>query len=101
MKSSDNVGVTFVNAVTGRGVLNGVVNVQLGVFEFGSDGKGEVNGDLSVACRLRMDAKCAEDLRNHLNDILALIDEAKARSAVAGVVADGAEASERPNGKGH
>lgn len=100
MKTSDNVGVTFVNAVTGRGVLNGVVNVQLGVFEFGSDDKGEVNGDLSVACRLRMDAKCAEDLRNHLNDILALIDEAKA-GAVGGVVADGTEAADRPNGKGH
>ena len=100
MKSSDNVGVTFVNAVTGRGVLNGVVNIQLGVFEFGSDEKGEVSGDLSVACRLRMDAKCAESLRDQLNEILILIDEAKARSAIS-VSADASETAERPNGKGH
>lgn len=79
MKSNDNVGVTFVNAVVGRGILNGVINVQLGSLLFDADEKGKISNDLTTTCRLRMDAACAESLRDHLNAVLALIDEAKAK----------------------
>ena len=79
MKSNDTVGVTFVNAVVGRGILSGVINVQLGVLAFDADKDGKVSNDLSVACRLRMDVKCAEDLRDSLDALLKLVDEAKAK----------------------
>jgi hypothetical protein len=82
MKSSDQVGITFVNAVVGRGVLNGVVNIQLGGLLFDSGADGKISNDLATVCRLRMDAKCAEDLRDHLNAVLTLIDEAKAKAGV-------------------
>ena len=79
MKSNDTVGVTFVNAVVGRGILNGVLNIQLGCLNFDADEKGKVSNDLSVACRLRMDVECAKDLRDSLDALLKLVDEAKAK----------------------
>lgn len=79
MKSNDGVGVTFVNAVIGRGVLNGVGNVQMGVLTFESDAEGKVSGELAVACRLRMDVKCAEELRDSLDSVLKIVEEAKAK----------------------
>ena len=98
MKSSDNVGVTFVNAVVGRGVLNGVINVQLGVLTFEADDAGKISNELVTACRLRMDSTCAEQLRDHLNAVLALIEEAKAKAA-AGIVTNGdaSHAEGKPN----
>ena len=39
MKPNDSVGVTFVNAVVGRGILHGVINVQLGALNFDADEK--------------------------------------------------------------
>lgn len=90
MKSSDSVGVTFVNAVVGRGILNGIVNVQFGVLPFEADKDGKVSNELVTACRLRMDVACAEQLRDHLNAVLSLVDEAKAK-AVAPVVTNGAD----------
>ena len=82
MKSSDQVGITFVNAVVGRGILNGVCNIQLGALQFDADSDGKISNDLTTVCRLRMDAKCAEDLRDHLNAVLALIEEANTKTGV-------------------
>ena len=97
MKSNDTVGVTFVNAVIGRGVLNGIVNVQLGVLTFESDAEGKVSGDLSVACRLRMDVKCAEELRDSLDSVLKIIEEAKAKGMSASSNGADHTAESKPN----
>jgi hypothetical protein len=78
MKPSDNVGVVFVNTVVGRGVLNSVINVQLGVLNFDITDEGKVSSDISVACRLRMDMACAKQLRDVLDDLLVQIEKAEA-----------------------
>jgi hypothetical protein len=83
MKPTDQVGVTFVNAVTGRGILNNVVNVQLGVLNFDRESEGKINTDLVPACRLRMDKMCAKQLRDCLDDLLTMIDKAEAHTGVA------------------
>lgn len=89
MKAVDEVGVTFVNAVLGRGIMNGVVNLTLGVFQFTPD-EDKVDPDLVVAARLRMDAVCAQQLYEALGSLLVSIDEAKAKSQPIG-----------PNGADH
>ena len=78
MKSMDQVGVTFVNTVVGRGILNGVVNLSFGVLQFtpSDDGK-TVEPDPVIASRLRMDKMCARQLRDVLNDLLEMIDKAE------------------------
>ena len=78
MNPIDEVGVTFVNAVLGRGTLNGVMNVQLGVLPFDIGEDGNVSPDIVVACRLRMDMTCAKQLRDCLDDLLSKIDKATA-----------------------
>ncbi len=79
MKSVDSVGVTFVNTVLGRGVLNGVVNLSFGVLQFTpSETDSKVDPDLVVASRLRMDKNCAKQLYETLGDLLVLIDKAEA-----------------------
>ena len=40
---SDDVGVTFVNAVLGRGMLNGIVNLQFGVLNFDAREDGTID----------------------------------------------------------
>jgi|ERR1035437_3746491 hypothetical protein len=76
MKSVDNVGVTFINTVLGRGVINGVINLTLGVLLFTPDDEGKViDPDIRVAARLRMDQVCARQLHETLGDLLALIDK--------------------------
>ena len=76
MKSVDQVGVTFVNAVLGRGVLNGVVNLTLGVLQFTPDDEGKViDPDIGVAARLRMDLVCARQMHESLGELLTLIDK--------------------------
>lgn len=79
MKNQDNVSVTFVNTVVGRGILNGVINLSFGVFNFtpSEDGK-EVDVDPTIACRLRMDKVCAIQLRDVMNDLLAVIEKSEA-----------------------
>jgi hypothetical protein len=77
MKSTDNVGITFVNAVTGRGILNNVVNVQLGALTFDATEEGQISDQLVVACRLRMDRACAQQLHDTLGDLLAAIEKAE------------------------
>lgn len=83
MKSSDNVSVTFVNTVIGRGTLNGVVNLSFGVFNFTpSEDGSKVDIDATVACRLRMDKVCATQLRDVMNELLATIEKAEADAAM-------------------
>jgi len=75
MKSTDNVGVTFVNLVLGRGILNGVVNLQFGTWLFGSkEGSDGVDPEPAVSCRLRMDVACAKALHEALGELLASIE---------------------------
>lgn len=65
--SIDPAGVTFVNAVVGIGVRNGVANIQFGTLLFDQDGEGVVDlMTLAVSCRLRMDVVCAAQLRDLL-----------------------------------
>lgn len=80
MKSTDQVDITFVNAVLGKGILNGIVNIQLGACNFDIQDDGTVNRDLSVCCRLRMDAYCAVQLRDAITDLLATIENAQRTS---------------------
>ena len=76
MKSVDNVGVTFVNVVLGRGVLNGVVNLQFGVCQFTADDEAnKVDPDIVTNCRLRMDMTCAKQLHAQLSELLRAIEE--------------------------
>lgn len=77
MKSNDEVGVTFVNTVIGRGVLNGVVNLSFSVFNFTPTEDGQVDLDPTIACRMRMDRICATQLRDVMNDLLAALDRAE------------------------
>ena len=84
MKAVDNVGITFVNTVLGRVILNNVVNIQLGAFQFSPDAKGEaVEVDLVTACRLRMDKACARQLYDNLGELFALVEKAETSNGVA------------------
>lgn len=75
MKSSDQVGVTFVNTVVGRGFLNGVANFSFGVFNFTPSDDGErVDVDPTIACRLRMDKACLLQLQKAINELVTIID---------------------------
>ena len=75
-KPADSIGVTFVNQLLGRGVLNNVINLTFGVFNFTPDPEveGEVDPDSVIAARLRMDIPCARQLHANLGDVLAGID---------------------------
>jgi hypothetical protein len=76
---SDNVGVTLVNVVISRGIFNGVVNINFGTCNFTpNEGTGEVDLDLAVSLRLRMDLPCARQLYESLGSLLAGIDQANA-----------------------
>ena len=77
IKSSDNVGCTFVNTVVGRGILNGVINLSFATFNFTPTDTGEVDVDPVVTCRLRMDKVCATQLRDVMNSLLADIEKAE------------------------
>lgn len=96
MKSTDQVGITFVNTVLGRGILNGVVNIQLGALQFSEGKDGDVDPDLVVACRLRMDRNCAKQLRDQLDVLLAMVDKAEA-AALIGIAPDASQAEGKPN----
>ena len=76
MKATDNVGITFVNIVIGSGVLNNVINLSLGSFQFTPDDEGkEVSPDLVTSCRLRMDIPCAKQLYDNLGQLLGSLDK--------------------------
>jgi hypothetical protein len=100
MKSIDNVGVTFINTVLGRGVMNGVINLTLGVLQFTPDDKGEaIDPDIGVAARLRMDVVCARQLHEALGDLLVLIDksDAEQKQGLNGTSAQPAVSTEKSN----
>lgn len=72
MKPVDTVGVTFVNTVLGRGILNNIVNIQFGTFLFTpNEAADTVELDTGVSCRLRMDRVCAQQLYETLGALLA------------------------------
>lgn len=64
------VQVVFVNQVIGQGALNGVINITLGTAQFTPNDKGEIDVDMVISSRLRMDLVCATQLRDSLDAIL-------------------------------
>lgn len=96
--TADNVGVTFVNLVLGRGTFNNVVNLTLGVCQFSphQDPKDGVDMDIVVASRLRMDVECARDIHNSLGELLKAYDDAKAAPPLPAATNEGV-ASGKPN----
>lgn len=65
-----NVPVVFVNQVIGQGSLNGVINLTLGTARFTPNEKSEIDVDMIVSARLRMDVVCATQLRDSLDAVL-------------------------------
>lgn len=97
MKNSDNVGVTFVNAVVSRGILNNVINLSFSTYNF-TPADEAVDPDPTISCRLRMDKVCAYQLRQVLNDLISLIEEKeKEEAAPAGETPLPESAPEKPN----
>ena len=82
IRPNDNVGVTFINTVLGRGILGNIINVQLGVFNFSEDGEGKIHFDPSIASRLRMDIDCAKQLRDALDWCVKTWEEKQAEKPV-------------------
>lgn len=66
----DNVKITFVNQVLGQGHLNSVVNITLGAARFTPSDSSNIDVDMVVAARLRMDIICASQLRDSLDALL-------------------------------
>ncbi len=67
----NNVEIVFVNQVLGQGHVNGVINLTMGAARFTpSSATGEVEVDMVVASRLRMDLVCAQQLRDSLDELL-------------------------------
>lgn len=65
----NNVPVTFVNQVIGSGHLNSVINITLGTARF-SPKSGEIDVDMIVSSRLRMDLVCAQQLYDNLGELI-------------------------------
>lgn len=95
----DNVGVTFVNLVLGRGSFNNVVNLTLGVCNFTPhvDPADGVDMDITIASRLRMDIECARDIHKSLGELLEKHDEAKAAMTPMPAPTNEGVASGKPN----
>jgi len=89
MKSQDNVNVTFVNTIVGRGSLNNVINLTFGTFNWtpttNEEGVPIVDPDPVVSARLRMDIVCAKQLRDIMNDLIDTIEKAEIE-AITGAV---------------
>lgn len=60
----------FVNQVVGSGHLNGVVNVTFATAQFTPNENGNVDPDLVITGRLRMDLFCAQTLYDHIGKII-------------------------------
>ncbi len=75
---ADNVGVTFVSLLVGRGILNNVVNLTFGTFNFSPDTDQDngIDMDAVISARLRMDIPCARQLHKSLSELLDSIDNA-------------------------
>lgn len=96
IKALDNVGITFVNALLGRGVLNGVVNMTFGAFLFTPGDEDKVDPDLVVTARLRMDKTCAKQVHEALGALIAKIEETEAAALAPPSEGDGTAAG-KPN----
>lgn len=60
----------FVNQVAGSGQLGGVFNLTLATALFMPTGKGDVDPDIVVSCRLRMDFTCVQHLHATLGALI-------------------------------
>jgi hypothetical protein len=97
MKTIDSVGITFVNALLGRGIMNGVINLTLGAYTFTPEGE-HVEPDLVVLGRLRMDPACARQLYEGLGALLVSIEKtAEEAAASTGLNGSGLVAGDKPN----
>lgn len=65
----DNVGITFVNEVGNMGFVNGIINVTFTAARFTPTG-GQIEPDIVVASRLRMDLHCAQQLHEMVGQII-------------------------------
>lgn len=61
---------TFVNSVVGSGHLHHVVNLTFATAQFTPKPNGNIDPDLIITARLRMDLSCAQQLRDVLSAIL-------------------------------
>lgn len=98
MRSSDNVGVTFVNLLMNRGILNNVVNLNFGVFNFTPvemNGQPAIDPDAVTNVRLRMDLACAREVHAQLGALLDEVDKQDAELKAAPAV-NGSGAGETP-----
>ena len=77
VSNRDTTETVFVNTVFGQGVLNGVINLQLGTYLFTPVDAGQVDLDPIITCRLRMDRQCAEHLYDALGALLLAISQAE------------------------
>lgn len=59
----------FCNVVVGSGTMNGVANLTLGVALFTPQGA-EIDLDVVISCRLRMDMPCLETLYQQIGQML-------------------------------
>lgn len=71
---SDKPSVTFVNSLAVNGFHNGIINLTFTTarwtLAFDQDGKPKVNPDPYVSALLRMDLKCAMEVRDALDQII-------------------------------
>lgn len=97
MKPADTVGITFATQVLTRGCRNGVVNINMGAFEFNA-GDEKVEPDLVCTLRLRTDVAGAMALRDALTELLRTI-HAEAAAPSAPVEGDGSVAADEETAK--
>lgn len=83
MKDQDKVGITFVNTLIGRGILNGVANLSFAAFNFTPTDEGKIEPDPVVVCRLRMDKVCLYQMQKALNELVEQIEQAEGHAEVA------------------
>ena len=96
MKSEDNVGITFVNVLLGRGVLNNVVNLTLGAYNFTPAGD-TIDPDPVVCARLRMDVSCLKQMHDAIGTLLEAIEAEQKDPNTAALNGSGVVTGEKPN----
>jgi hypothetical protein len=71
IQSGPNGSPIFVNTVLARGILNGVVNLTFGQYQFTPDAEEpKIHSDQVIACRLRMDVMCLENLHRVTGELI-------------------------------
>lgn len=71
----NNVPVTFCNTCLGGGVVNGVINIAMGIARFTPTIDGKIDVDQIIAARLRMDVNAALALKQFIETQLAMLAE--------------------------